>query len=163
MNTKIKCYQITQPTRKGGRIEKSSTRVQPEATVNIKHLFFLDVGQSLWPHKFSIQFHIVSYCSTIKFRGFCQTCCSCTFKVSVMANMSNSYFESSQLSKSLIAGNLLHLSLPRFQDIFPAMKSCVANIWVSLFNLLGCYGNEFANLLSKLNLYKLIPYPMDNC
>ena len=31
----------------GGRIEKRSTRVQPEATANTKHLFFLDVGQML--------------------------------------------------------------------------------------------------------------------
>ena len=23
--------------------------------------------------------------------------------------------------------------------------------------------NKFANLISKLNFYKLIPYPMDNC
>ena len=34
------------------------------------------------------------------------------------------------LSKPLIAGKLLHLSLPRFQDIFNAMKSCLANILV---------------------------------
>ena len=25
------------------------------------------------------------------------------------------------------------------------------------------YIHEFANLISKLNFYKLIPYPMDNC
>ena len=40
----------------------------------------------------------------------------------------------------------LHLSLPRFQDIFPAMKSCLASIWSNLFSLVGCYGNEFENL-----------------
>ena len=26
------------------------------------------------------------------------------------------------------------------------MKSCLANIWSSLFNLVDCYGNEFENL-----------------
>ena len=31
--------------KKGGRIEKSATRVQPEATANYKCLFFLDVGR----------------------------------------------------------------------------------------------------------------------
>ena len=45
MNVKIKRFQLTQTMRKGGRIEKSSTRVQPEATANTKHLFFLDVGR----------------------------------------------------------------------------------------------------------------------
>ena len=39
-----KCFQITWPTRKGGRIENSSTRVQPEATANYKCLFFLNFG-----------------------------------------------------------------------------------------------------------------------
>ena len=37
------------------------------------------------------------------------------------------------------------LSLPRFQDIFSAMKSCLANILVQ-FVVVGCYGNEFENL-----------------
>ena len=31
--------------KKGGRIEKSATRVQPEDTANYKCLFFLDVGR----------------------------------------------------------------------------------------------------------------------
>ena len=31
-----------------------------------RRLFFLDVGQGLWPSEISIQFHMVSYCSAIK-------------------------------------------------------------------------------------------------
>ena len=46
--------------------EKSSTRVQPEATANTKRLFFLDVGQMPAASRVSIQFHMVSYCSAIK-------------------------------------------------------------------------------------------------
>ena len=38
-------YECKKPMRKGGIVEKSSTRVQPEATANTKHLFFLDVGR----------------------------------------------------------------------------------------------------------------------
>ena len=45
MTTNSRRFQITRPTRKGGRVEKSSTRVQPEATANYKCLFFLDVGR----------------------------------------------------------------------------------------------------------------------
>ena len=44
----------------------SKSRGQPEATANTKHLFFLDVGQALQPPEISIEFHMVSYCSTIK-------------------------------------------------------------------------------------------------
>ena len=46
--------------RKGGRVENSSVRVQPEATASTKHLFFLDVGRGLRPPEISIQFHMVS-------------------------------------------------------------------------------------------------------
>ena len=45
MKENIKGFQITRPTRKGGRVVKSSAGVQPEATANYKCLFFLDVGQ----------------------------------------------------------------------------------------------------------------------
>ena len=51
---------------KGGKIEKSSTRVQPEATANTKRLFFLDVGRMPAASRVSIQFHMVSYCSAMK-------------------------------------------------------------------------------------------------
>ena len=45
MNQKIKRFQIKRPARKEGRVEKSSTRVQPKATANYKYLFFLDIGR----------------------------------------------------------------------------------------------------------------------
>ena len=66
MNAQSKRFQITWPMRKGVRVEKSSMRVQPEATANTKYLFFLDVGRMPAASGVSIQFHIVSYCSTIK-------------------------------------------------------------------------------------------------
>ena len=45
MNAKSKHFLTMWPTRKGGQIEKRSTRVQPEAMANTKCLFFLDIGQ----------------------------------------------------------------------------------------------------------------------
>ena len=65
-DSKIKHFQVTRPTRKAGRVEKGSTRVQPEATRNTKRLFFLDNGHRSAASKISIQFHMVSYCSAIK-------------------------------------------------------------------------------------------------
>ena len=65
-DSKIKRFQVTRPTRKGGRVEKSSTRVQPESTANTKRLFFLAVGRRPAASEISIQFHMVSYCSAIK-------------------------------------------------------------------------------------------------
>ena len=35
--------------------EEDATRGQPEASVNTKRLFFLDVGRGLWPPEISIQ------------------------------------------------------------------------------------------------------------
>ena len=74
MNAKSKRFQITRPTRKGGRVRKNATRGQPEASVNTKHIFFLDIDRALRPPEISIQFHMVSYCSTIK-------CYSATFSI----------------------------------------------------------------------------------
>ena len=45
MNAKSKRFQIVRPMRKGGRVRKNATRGQPEASVNTKRLFFLDVGR----------------------------------------------------------------------------------------------------------------------
>ena len=69
---KSKRFQITRQTRKGGTVRKNATRGQPEASVNTKRLFFLDVGRGMQPPKISIQFHMVSYCSAIKVHIFTQ-------------------------------------------------------------------------------------------
>ena len=49
-------------------MSECTARRQPEAMANYKCLFFLDVGHdALRPSEYSIQSHMVSYCSAIKF------------------------------------------------------------------------------------------------
>ena len=50
--------------------EEEVTRVKPGDSVNTKCLFFLDVGRMSAASRDSIQFHMVSYCSTIKVTAF---------------------------------------------------------------------------------------------
>ena len=63
MNAQSKRFQITWPTRKGGRVPREyNLRLRP--TLNV-YLSWTLAG-CLRPPEISIQFHMVSYCSAIK-------------------------------------------------------------------------------------------------